>query len=355
MVGWTGAWSNMSCTDRILMVVMAAGLLAAAPVCAGGDAGGMPVVPVILLPLEGPLSDRNAEVSGMTWHEDNLVILPQFPDKFADEGMLGFFAVTKQEILAALENEGQAIEPHQVFCRAPGLAGVVRGFDGLEAIGIVGDRYFMTVEASEDEVMAGFLVTGTHDIVDDMVVMDMDRLIPIPMGLNIPNVAVESIIIDGDRVITLSEANGLNVNPQPKAKVFNLEAEFVGSMPMARMEYRLTDASALDNQKRFWVINYYFPLERAKLDPAPDPELARFGDPESYDPDRCIERLIELRLTDDDRIIRTERPPVNLELLPDGVCRNWEALVRLDDRGFLLMTDKYPGTLLAFVPFPLGE
>ena len=66
----------------------------------------------------------------------------------------------------------------------------------------------------------------------------------------------------------------------------------------------------------------------------------------------CIERLLELRLTTDGRIVRTESPPLNLELLPDGECRNWEAVVRLDDRGFLLMTDKYPGTLLAFVPLP---
>jgi hypothetical protein len=165
-------------------------------------------------------------------------------------------------------------------------------------------------------------------------------------------VAEEAIIIDGDRVITISEANGLNVNPEPKAKVFNADAEFVGLIPMPNIEYRVTDATALDETRRFWVINYYFPPERAKLNPAPDRELARFGDPDSFDPDRCIERLLELRLTTDGRIVRTESPPINLELLPNGECRNWEAVVRLDDRGFLLMTDKYPGTLLAFVPWP---
>ena len=120
-------------------------------------------------------------------------------------------------------------------------------------------------------------------------------------------------------------------------------------------EAPLTDATALDSEGRFWVLNYYFPPERAKLNPAPDPELARFGDPASFDPDRCVERLIELRLIDGERIVRTATPPLNLELLPNGECRNWEAVVRLDDRGFLLMTDKYPGTLLAFVPFPLGD
>jgi hypothetical protein len=345
----------MNCTDRILLVVLATGLLAAAPVCAGGDSGGISTAKVILLPLEGPLSAREAEVSSMTWKGDNLIILPQFPDQFADEGMLGFFGVLKHEILAAVEDGSLTINPHLVYCQAPGLAGVVRGFDGLEAMGVIGDRYFMTVEAKDDTVMAGFLVTGSYDMVDDLVVMDMDRLISIPLGLNIPNVAEEAIVIDGQRVITLSEANGLNVNPEPKAKVFNIDAEFVESLPMPQIEYRVTDASALDEEGRFWVINYYYPKERVKLDPAPDPELVRFGDPGSFDPDLCIERLLELRLTADNRIVRTDRPPVNLELLPDGQCRNWEALVRLDDLGFLLMTDKYPGTLLAFVPFPLGE
>ncbi len=67
-----------------------------------------------------------------------------------------------------------------------------------------------------------------------------------------------------------------------------------------------------------------------------------------------MERLLELRLTEDDRIVRTETPPINLKPTPGQDCCNWEALVRLDDRGFLLMTDKYPGTLLAFVPNPFS-
>ncbi len=320
--------------------------MAAAPVCAG-DA------PVRLMPLTGPLATSEAEVSGMTWQGDTLVILPQFPDRFANDGMLGFFAIAKSKILAVLDGAStDPLNPHQVLCKAAGLAGVVRGFDGLEAMGCIGDRYYMTVEAKDDTAMAGFLVSGHFSMIDNMVIMDMTSLIAIPMGLNIHNIAEETIVIDGNRVITISEANGLNINPAPRAKVFNTNAEFTGYIPMPQIEYRVTDATALDAEGCFWVINYYYPPERAKLDPAPDPELARFGDPSAFDPDDCIERLIELRLTPDDRIVRTLRPPINLELLPDGECRNWEAVVRLDDRGFLLMTDKYPGTLLAFVPFP---
>jgi hypothetical protein len=343
----------MSCIKRFFGPTLVLCLVLAGPALAGGDAGGIPTAPVRLLTLEGPLATPEAEVSSMTWKGDTLVILPQYPDRFAEDGKLGFFGVAKHKILQALDSsDPDPIRPHLVLSKAPGLAGIVRGFDGLEAVGCIGDRYYMTVEANDDTVMAGFLVSGSYSLVDDMVVMDMKHLTSIPMGLNIPNVAEEAIIIDGDRVITISEANGLNVNPEPKAKVFNADAEFVGLIPMPNIEYRVTDATALDENRRFWVINYYFPPERAKLNPAPDRELARFGDPDSFDPDRCIERLLELRLTTDGRIVRTESPPINLELLPNGECRNWEAVVRLDDRGFLLMTDKYPGTLLAFVPWP---
>jgi hypothetical protein len=347
----------MSCTERIILMVVAGALLAAAPVCAGGDDGGgskgIPTVRPLLLPLAGPLADPAAEVSSMTWQGDTLVILPQNPDQFADEGLMGFFAANKQEILDTLDDEGrEPLRPRLVLCRGAGLLGIVRGFDGLEAMCCIGHRYYLTVEADEDTAMAGYLVSGNYNVVEGMVVMDMTAMSSIPMGLNIPNIAEEAILIDGQRVITISEANGLNINPAPQAKAFNAEVKFIGLIPMPQIEYRVTDATALDSDRRFWVINYYYPPEREKLDPAPDPELARFGDPASFDPDRCIERLLELQLTADDRIIRTDTPPLNLELLPNGKCRNWEAVVRLDDRGFLLMTDKYPGTLLAFVPYP---
>jgi hypothetical protein len=327
-------------------------LLLAGPAFAGGDRGGIPTVPVRLLDIAGPLASPRAEVSGMTWQGDTLVILPQYPDRFGEDGLLGFFAIKKTKILEALDSpDPDPIQPRLIHCRAPGLAGIVRGFNGLEAVGCIGDRYYMTVEAKDDTGMAGYLVSGHYDVIDDLVVMDLSRLISIPMGLNIFNIAEETVIIDGERVITISEANGLNLTPEPQAKVFNADADFLGLLPMPHIEYRVTDATGLDDAGRFWVMNYYYPPERAKLNPAPDPELARFGDPASFDPEKCVERLLELQLTQDDRIVRTDTPPLNLELLPDGECRNWEALVRLDRRGFLLMTDKFPGTLLAFVPF----
>jgi hypothetical protein len=66
---------------------------------------------------------------------------------------------------------------------------------------------------------------------------------------------------------------------------------------------------------------------------------------------QIIERLIELKY-DGSRVVMSGTPPVGLELAAEGGRRNWEALARLEDRGFLLMTDRIPETILAFVPFP---
>jgi len=326
----------------------------------GGDSSGIPIVTPRLLPIEGPMADPRAEISGMTWYGDTLVIMPQYPDRFAEPPSRGFFAIRKKVILDLIDGVTEGpILPKLVTCHAPGLAGIVRGFDGLEAIAMTGDRSFFTVEAENDTSMAGYLVGGISEVGgQNHVGIDLSRMTPIPMGVNIPNIAEEAIVVDGDRVITISEANGRNVNPMPMAKVFDLEVNFIGKLPMPQIEYRVTDATALDENDRFWVLNYFFPPEGRKILPAPDPELERHGDPASFHPLDCIERLVELQLVRDrcgDFIERTATPPVNLELLPDRECRNWEACVRLDDRGFLIMTDKFPTTLLAFVPWDFKE
>ena len=38
-----------------------------------------------------------------------------------------------------------------------------------------------------------------------------------------------------------------------------------------------------------------------------------------------------------------------LKLIDDQNARNWEAIARLDNLGYLLATDKYPETIFAFV------
>ena len=50
------------------------------------------------------------------------------------------------------------------------------------------------------------------------------------------------------------------------------------------------------------------------------------------------------------RVILGPKAPVQLTL-GTGVSRNWEGIVVLEDRGFLIITDTHPRSLLSFVPF----
>ncbi len=332
-----------------------------------------------MLDITGPLSDPDAEVSGMAWKGDTLVVLPQFPTRFGGDGELGFFSIDRAQISSAMElGRSGPIVPRQVTCNAPGLEQMVRGFDGLEAIALLGDRFFLTVEAGEGREMAGYLLSARFEAEGGHVSIDTARFCEIPFALSIPNFADETIVALQNEVFTMGEANGVNVNPEPRAKRFSPDLEFLGCFALPAIEYRVTDATAVDGDGRFWVINYFWPPEGDKLNPAPDEEPwpldsdplaadARRSDgpsdvseenrgQEGGDGERCIERLLELRVVQsaggEGYIERTSTPPIYLVPQDDGECRNWEAVVRLGDDGFLVMTDRFPTTLLAFVPNP---
>jgi hypothetical protein len=121
---------------------------------------------------------------------------------------------------------------------------------------------------------------------------------------------------------------------------------------MPHIEYRITDATALDSANRFWAINYFFPLEFDQI-PDTDPLVERYGAGATHLQYQTVERLVEFQY-DTTGIRLVDRPPIQL-VLSSETGRNWEGLVRLDDRGFLLMTDRFPGTILGFVAAPIEE
>jgi hypothetical protein len=305
-----------------------------------------------LIALAGDLDTPDAEVSGMVWYGDQLVIVPQHPERLSGGDRLYFYKISRAEILARLDSAQTApIVPERLEVAARGLPHLLAGFDGLEAVAVRGDRVYVTVEAAEDSGSVGYLVAGA--IAGDLASLrlDLSRLVRIPGPRHLPNMSCESLVVAGDRLLAVHEANGVRVNPDPRACVFDLDLNFLVAVAMPSVEYRVTDATEVDADGRFWVINYFYPPEKPLLDPASDPELSRYGQGQTHGDCQAVERLLEFRY-DGQQVTRTETPPLLLRLRADRVCRNWEALVRLDERGFLLMTDRYPRTLLAFVPLP---
>ena len=58
----------------------------------------------VIIPLNGPIDSKQAELSGLAWIRDILVLLPQYPERFGSgEGVL--FAISKQTILDYLDGK----------------------------------------------------------------------------------------------------------------------------------------------------------------------------------------------------------------------------------------------------------
>jgi len=311
------------------------------------------------IPLSPPLDNRSLELSGAAWFGDHLVLLPQYPSRFDDR----LFALPKQEILDLLDKQTTSpLQAVPIPFDAGNLARTLPGFEGFEAIafdtpmdnGTGQSRVYLTIEASSGFAMVGYLVTGF--IEPDLsqlrleVASQSDDLTTIEPQTDISNKSDEALLLVDGQPVTIYEANGLNVNPAPQAHRFNQSLALDAIVPMPNIEYRITDATAVDEANRFWAINYFFPGDNGKLQPATDPLRAKYGAGQTHNQWKPVERLVEFQYTPRE-ITLVERPPVQLTLLPDDEARNWEGIVRLPEMdGFLLVTDKFPDTILAFVP-----
>lgn len=285
----------------------------------------------------------------MTWWGEWLILLPQYPAQYGTQQDGAIFMLPKAEILAFLDGTlAGPLTPLPLPVRDGGIAQAVPGFEGFEAIAVVGERVFLTIEASPGNEMMGYLLAGTLSHDPSALTLEPSTLVEIPPQAALGNMSDESVLVTGETLLTLYEANGAAVNPAPVAHRFSLTLEPLASLPLAPIEYRLTDATPADEQGRFWAINVFWPGDLGKLRPQPDPLVTRFGEGSSHQRWMTVERLVEFQIGEAG-IAPTDTPPLQLALVDDLNSRNWEGIARLDERGFLLVTDSFPSTLLAFV------
>ena len=96
-------------------------------------------------------------------------------------------------------------------------------------------------------------------------------------------------------------------------------------------------------KNKFWAINYYWPGDKKNLKPS----LDKLSKNKKTNSDQTIERLVEFKIKRNS-ISLTKKKPINL-ILEEGNSRNWEAIVRFGESGFLIATDKYPRMILAYI------
>jgi hypothetical protein len=295
------------------------------------------------IPLTGLITNPKQEISGMDLYNQYIVLLP--------ENLGGFlYMIPKNEITHSLEVEKpEPIEPKQPAFHTPDYSKTIPGFEGLEAIAFNKNNVYITLESKDDETMRGYLAWGTIDPTTKEVTIPNENLLELETPIQVKNMTFESLLIHNDHVILFYETQGMNLQKSVWQYQVSLTDFSVSKIEFPNIEYRITDVSRMDDQNHFWAINYFWPGDAKHLKPAPDPIVMKIKEGKSHQNSDVVERLIEFEFNED-KIQLSGREPIQIEL-DEKASRNWEGLVRLEDRGFLIATDKYPEMILGFIPF----
>jgi hypothetical protein len=305
--------------------------------------------PVVTLPLAPPLDEPTAELSDLAWAGDDLFLLPQFPSRFGASPGGSLFKIRRVDIERWLDGERRgtlAVTP--VAFDAAGVADRIDGFQGFEALAIDGDRMFLTAESRSEGRMRAHLMRGELDAGRGRAGVWADSLVELPCPGSLGNLSYEALTVYRGSVVTFYESNGQAIVREPAALVWDRALSSFERRPMSPLEYRITGATSADADGRFWVTNVFWPGEKA-LRVDDEPLAAAYGRGATHARSETVERLVELRIGPAG-VERTTAAPLQLALARDERTRNWEGIARLGDRGFLLVADEHPTTILAFVP-----
>jgi hypothetical protein len=277
-----------------------------------------------------------------------LVLLPQYPERFGSgDGVL--FSIPKQAIVDYLDGKStEPISPDTIRIIAPGLKDSIQNYKGYESIGFWNQNVYLTMESGKNNQMMGYLVSGTISPNSEEIHIDTSHVVEIQPPIQMDNRTDEALVILQNKILTFFEINGAGFNPHPSAHVFGLDLTSQGTILFPSIEYRVTDA-ALDSSGEIWIINQASPKKEPELFHVFDPLVEKYGNGSPTQEGQQVERLVKLNF-ETAGITIADIPPVQIKL--DTSARNWEGLALLDNRGFLLVTDKSPDTLLGFIPLP---
>jgi len=296
----------------------------------------------LTIPLDGPISKKKAEISGMAWMGDTLVLLPQYPEKIGEPNAI-LFTISKQSILDYLDGKfNEPISPGKINLTMPNLKEMIPDYEGFEAIEFRDQDVYLTIESGKDNHMMGYIISGKISSDSSEIRLDSSTMVKIPPPIQLDNRTDEALIIIQDRIFTFFEVNGASINSKPAAHVFDLNLNAEGTVSFPNLEYRVTDATS-GAEGELWILNQASQKDAIILpqfDPLMPPQTRSFSH---------VERLVKLKF-DKDGFTLAEFPPILINL--GDSARNWEGLSLLDARGFLMVTDKSPDTILGFVSMP---
>ena len=299
--------------------------------------------------LTGNAASKRNEFSGLSWWRDSLVLLPQYVFSTNNIASGKFYLISRQRIYDYLNGiDTTAVKPQTVKVNTKGFDAFGRYGSGCEAIAFDKDTCYLSVEINDYKSTNAIVIKGYFNGEEFVFNPETEQEIKSQTGIS--NISEETLALTSQNVFTIHEANGKNVNPEPRAHLLDKSLREVTTIPFPHIEYRITDATYLDSLNNFWVINYFYPGDARDLKPAEDELKVKFGVGKSHYGTERVERLVQLHFSKTG-ISFVQKAPVYIKLNLKEDARNWEGLARLDNKGFLIVTDTYPRTILGFVSF----
>jgi len=296
--------------------------------------------------INGMMKNSAEEISGMDWYKDNLCLLP--------ENLNGYvFFINKAEFDSRInKTDTSAITPKKVRFITPDYKKIIPGFDSFEAIAFRGHEVYLSIEVKFPDSMSCVFVRGHIDDKSLEITIPEQTLTTLEVPTYVDNLSYESLVVNNKKVYALFETNGDNLIPNPYALSIGISGNEIQKHPITKINYRITDATKIDKNNQFWAINYFFPRDKKSLQPSKDLLIEKYGQGPTHRLSERVERLVEYKINNN-RIDLTDSPHIEIELEGEKISRNWEAIARYENKGFLIATDKYPkpSTILAFIPF----
>ena len=305
-------------------------------------------VAVIPLKLPERISAASFEYSGMGWFGDYLVLLPQYPEGKDFSRKPNLFAIAKQDLLAAITDPDLELPVRDIPIENSDLRSMIRGFEGFESILFVDQSVYLTIESRAGDPMMGYLIRGVVNGDLESITLDVNSIVELRPFSSELNATFEGMTYWNGSLYVMYEHNSMRNVKQPVAYQINPDLENIREIPFPVISYRITDATISDVYGKFWVMNYFFPGD-THLAVDQDSLVEEYGEGKTHAENDPVERLVQLQI-ENDQISRIDQPPTYLQLLDNDIARNWEGLVMLDNLGFLLITDSFPGSVLGFCP-----
>ncbi|WKZ68733.1 MAG: hypothetical protein QY331_12305 [Melioribacteraceae bacterium] len=301
--------------------------------------------------LAGKIAERDSEISGLAWYGDYLILLPQFPYLFGD-GLTGsIYYIPKERILRTINSKSQIpLTSYKIELEAFGLEKFNQWGSGYEGIIFNGDDVYFVLESFGTETES-YVVKGEMNFAEKRIKVDANTLIKINNPNLLPNLSNEAITFFNDNVYAIHEINGENISSASTSSKFTSNLILQESIHFPTIEYRITDATEVEPDSTFWAINYLWPGEINLIKPINDSIFVKSGVGITHKNSFSVERLIQFKITSTG-IKLMDTSPIYIELESSRSSRNWEGLVKLDEIGFLIVTDKFPRTILGFVKYP---